>query len=110
MKIRILEAKDEDQRWYQEAYVYETVSGQLKFIYNLLWERVGAYYNNKIIETGVSLEEIETVIEPDNDNLRWLPVEVIEDHEIETFLAKLDISCGIPKARSFSIAETLSVQ
>lgn len=98
MRIRILEAKDEDGRWYQEAYAYEADPGQVLFVYNLLWERVGSYYNDKLKETGISLEKIETVIEPDNDDLRWLPVEVIEENEVEAYLEKLDETCGIPKA------------
>jgi hypothetical protein len=45
--------------WYDDAYVYENEDGKLVFCYNLTWERVGARYNKKFLETGVSLEEIE---------------------------------------------------
>ncbi len=88
MRIRILEAKDEDDQWYQEAYAYKAASGRVMFVYNLLWERVGSYYNDKLKETGVSLEKIETMIEPDNDDLRWLPVEVIEENEVGSVISR----------------------
>jgi hypothetical protein len=108
MRLRRLQQRDEVEGWYDDAYVYENEDGRLVFCYNLTWERVGARYNKKFAETGVSLEEIETVLPLDDQSMRWLPVEVIEADQVEAFLAELDERCAIPKPRPISVTETLA--
>ena len=108
MRVRILQARDDDGQWYEEAYAYEDNTGQVIFVYNLLWERVGSYYNGKLKETGTSLEEIETTIEPNNDDLRWMPIEVIDKDQVEAYLEELNEACVIPKPRPISIAKAFS--
>ncbi len=103
MRLRRLQRKDDE--WYDDAYAVEDSTGQVIFHYNLTWERIGSFYNGQLQETGVSLEEIETVIQP-SDGLRWLPIEVIAEEEVESFLEALDEACDIPKPRS--IAHTLT--
>jgi hypothetical protein len=103
MKLRKLQRLDEDGVWFGDAYAFENSEGQVVFQYNLAWGRVGAACNVKLRESGVSLEEIETVISS-GDELRWLPVEVIEEEEVEAFLAALDEACAIPKPRSIAHA------
>lgn len=71
------------------------------FRYNLTWEQVGSIYNGKLEETGVSLEEIETVI-MSGDEWRWLPIEVVAEEEAASFLETLDEACAIPKPRSIA--------
>lgn len=97
MRLRRLQQRDEVEGWYDDAYVYENEDGRLVFCYNLTWERVGARYNKKFAETGVSLEEIETALPLDGQSMRWLPVEVIEADQVEVFLAELDERCAIPQ-------------
>jgi hypothetical protein len=108
MRLRRLQQWDEVEGWYDDAYIYENEGGKLVFCYNLTWERVGARYNKKFAETGVSLEEIETILPLDGQTMRWLPVEVIEADQVEAFLAELDEKCAIPKPRSISVSETLA--
>lgn len=69
MKVRILQFRDEDGQWYDEAYAFEDSTGQVTFRYNLTWERIGSVYNGKLKESGVTLDQIETVI-PSNADLR----------------------------------------
>ena len=38
----------------------------------------------------------------DEDDWRWLPVEVVEEDEAETFLEDLNERCCIPKPRSIA--------
>jgi len=108
MRVRILQARDEDGRWSDEAYAQEKDEGEVIFKYNLAWDRVGSYYNGKLQESGVRLEEIETVIEPNNEALRWLPVEVVADEAAEAFLEELDKRCYIPKPRPIKIVHPMA--
>ena len=108
MKIRRLQRQDEHNQWYDDAYAFENDKGQITFCYNLTWERVGARYNKKIAETGIPLEEIETVLPLDGETMRWLPIEVIETDQVEAFLVELDERCAIPKPRPISVSETLA--
>lgn len=105
MRVRILQFKDEDGQWYDEAYAYEDSTGQVTLYYNLTWERVGSVYNGKLKERAVALDQIETVIPP-NDDRRWLPVQVLQEEAAASLLAALDETCAIPKARS--IAQSLA--
>ena len=108
MLFRSLQQHDEVEGWYDDAYVYENDDGRLVFCYNLTWERVGARYNKKFAETGISLEEIETILPLDGQSMRWLLIEVIEADQVEAFLAELDERCAIPKPRPISVTETLA--
>lgn len=107
MKLRRLQRQDKNDQWYDDAYVYEDNEGQVIFRYNLTWDRVGSTYNGKLRETGVSLEEVETVLRP-GDRFRWLPIEVIEEDQVEAFLEELNEACAIPKPRPISVTETLA--
>ncbi len=103
MRARILQRKDDDGQWFDDCYALENSDGQVKFETNLTWEKIGLYYNRKLQETGVSLDEIETVLMPGNEeDWRWLPVEVVEENESETFLEDLNERCCIPKPRSIA--------
>jgi hypothetical protein len=95
MKLRRLQVKDEDGQWYDDAYAFEDDTGRVIFRYNLTWERIGSRYNGRLQKNGVSLEQIEPVIPP-HDGLRWLPVEIIEEKELASYLAVLDRTCAIP--------------
>lgn len=101
MRLRRLKFKDDDGQWYDDAYAFENNAGQVIFRYNLTWEQVGSIYNGKLQETGVSLEEIETVI-MSGDEWRWLPIEVVAEEEAASFLETLDEACAIPKPRSIA--------
>jgi hypothetical protein len=103
MRLRRLQTTDDNIEWYDDAYAYEDGGGQVVFCYNLAWDRVGSHYNGKLQETGVSLDEIETVIEPNNDKLHWLPTEVIEEDQVESYLEALDEACAIPKSQPISM-------
>ena len=104
MRVRILQITDENDdqlEWYDDAYVYEDDQGQVVFRYNLAWDRVGSKINGQLQETGISLDEIETLI-PANEDLRWLPVEEVADDQAEAYLEELDHRCAIPKPRSIA--------
>jgi hypothetical protein len=105
MRLRRLQRKDEEG-WYDDAYAFEDDADEVIFRYNLTWERIGSRYNGKLRESRVSLAEIETVIEP-NEGLRWLPIEVIAEEEVESFLAALDETCAIPKPRPIALTLTI---
>ena len=107
MRLRRLQRQDKNDKWYHDAYAFETSESQVVFRYNLTWDRVGSTYNGKLQKSGVSLEEIETVLQP-GDRFRWLSIEVIDDDQVETFLEELDEACAIPKPRPVSIAKALS--
>ena len=100
MKIRRLQRKDERNQWYDDAYVYEDEEGRLIFNCNLTWESVGRRYYHKFKESGLLIEEVETVLSLDGQSMRWLPVEEVEDAHSEAFLEELDERCAIPKPRS----------
>lgn len=106
MRVRKLQRKDENGAWFDDCYAFENEMGRVVFQYNLAWGRVGAACSVKIRKAGTSLEAIETVI-PAGESLRWLPIEVIEDDQVEAFLEKLNEACDIPKPRSVVIANTL---
>jgi hypothetical protein len=106
MKVRRLQRKNDEGQWYDDAYAVEESSGQVVFHYNLTWEKIGSYYNGKLKRSGVSLEEIETIIQP-TKGLRWLPIEVVEE-EAKSFLERLDEACAIPKPRPISIRKVLT--
>lgn len=99
MRVRILQAKDDDNTWYDDAYAFEDSAGQVVFEYNLTWEKIGSYYNGKLRESGVSLDQIEMVIDP-GERMQWLPVQTVADEEAEVFLEALNEACAIPKPRS----------
>ena len=101
MRLRKLQRLDEDGVWFDDGYVFENSEGQVIFRYNLAWGRVGAACNAKIRAAGTRLEEIETIIPP-GEELRWLPIEVVAEEQIESFLAALDEACAIPKPRSIA--------
>ncbi len=105
MRLRKLQRLNEEGVWFDDGYVFENSEGQVIFRYNLAWGRVGAACNVKIREAGTQLEEIETVIPP-GDGLRWLPIEVIAEEEVEPFLEALDETCDIPRPRSIAHALT----
>jgi hypothetical protein len=96
-----LQRHNEEEGWYDDAYALEDEDGQLTFCYNLTWDRVGAKYNDRLQASGVSLDEIETVLQL-GDRLRWLAVEKVENDRAEVFLKELDERCVIPKPRSIA--------
>jgi hypothetical protein len=106
MKVRRLQRQDKRDQWYDDAYAYENETGQVIFCYNLTWDRVGSTYNGKLQESGVSLEAIETVLQP-GDRFRWLPVEVVAEEEVEAFLEALDEACAIPKPRPIKMVHPM---
>ena len=104
MKIRRLQRRDENNQWYGDAYVYENDEGQIIFRYNLTWESVGARYNKKFKETGVSLEDIETIMPLDGQTMRWLPIEVVEEkNTIDPIVDAECPKCGNMKAEYWEI-------
>ena len=103
MKIRILQAKDKDGQWYDDAYAFEDTHSEVVFRYNLTWENIGSYYNSKLQETGISLDEIDTVINP-GDKMSWLPVTEIADDQVEAYLEAINEKCAIPKPGPISQA------
>lgn len=105
MKIRRLQRKDEYNQWYDDAYVYEDEEGRLIFNCNLTWESVGRRYYRKFKESGLSIEEVETILSLDGQSMRWLPTEVIAADQVETYLENLDERCAIPRPRSMPIAK-----
>lgn len=107
MKIRRLQRRDENAQWYDDAYAYENDNGQITFRYNLTWESVGARYDRKFKESGISLEDIETILSLDGQTMRWLSIEVIEDDQVEAFIEGLNKACAIPKPRPISMAESV---
>lgn len=109
MKIRRLQRKDEHEQWYDDAYVYENEDGQVIFCCNLTWESVGRRYYKAFQESGVPIEDVETVLSLDGRTMRWLPLEVIADDQVALFLEKLDEACDIPGPRSVTMAEALKV-
>jgi hypothetical protein len=109
IRVRRLQRQNEQNKWYDDAYAVEDRDGQVTFYYNLTWDRVGAKYNRQLKETGISLDEIDTVLQP-GDRFRWLPVEVIDDDQSAAFLEELDERCAIPKPHSIagSLGQTLA--
>jgi hypothetical protein len=85
--------------------------GQLSFCYNLTWDRIGVKYSDRLQASGISLDEIETVLEL-GDSLRWLAIEEVEDAQAEAFLKELDERCAIPQPRSIAeqLNQTLAAQ
>ena len=98
IRIRLLQRKNDESQWYDDAYVLENQEGELTFHYNLTWERTGSNINGKLQQNDnlITLENIETLIAP-NQGLRWLDIEQIPDDQIEAFLEELDERCAIPK-------------
>ena len=103
MRLRRLQYQEDDGQWY-DAYAFEDHTSQVIFRYNLTWEQVGSIYNGKLQETNIPLEEVETVIMP-GDEWRWLPIEVIAEDQVETFLEQLEEVCAIPKPQPISTAK-----
>ena len=101
IRVRRLQRHSEEEGWYDDAYVLEDEKGQLRFCYNLTWDRVGAKYNDRLQTSAKSLDEIETVLEL-GDRLRWLAIEEVEDDQVQAFLEELDERCAIPKPRSIA--------
>ena len=108
MKVRRLQRKDEHGQWYDDAYVYEDEAEQVIFCCNLTWESVGRHYYRAFKESGIRIEDVETVLSLDGRTMRWLPVEVIEADQVEAFLGELDEACAIPKPRPISKADILT--
>ncbi len=108
MKIRRLQRKDENDQWYDDAYVYENKKGQLIFCCNLTWESVGRRYYKVFKQSGLAIEKVETILPLDGQIMRWLPLETIGEAQVETFLAKLDETCAIPEPQPISMAKALS--
>jgi hypothetical protein len=99
MRIRRLQRKDENDLWYDDAYVYEDENGQVIFCCNLTWESVGRHYYREFKKSGVPIEEVETVLSLDGQIMRWLPIEIIEEDQVESYLEALDEACAIPKSQ-----------
>ncbi len=108
MKIRRLQRKDENDQWYDDAYVYEDENGQVIFCCNLTWESVGRRYYREFKNSGVPIEEVETVLALDGQTMRWLPIEVIEENQVESYLEALNEACAIPKPRPISMVKVLT--
>ncbi len=108
MKVRKLQQLNDDQVWVDDAYAYEDDQEGVEFRYNTLtWGRVGASLNRKIQKENISLEDIETIIPPDEE-VRWLPIEIISDEEINDVIAALDETCKLPKPRPILIEKVLT--
>ena len=107
MRIRRLQRQGEQGQWYDDAYALEEGYGQVVFHYNLTWDRVGSTYNGKLQESGVSLDAIDTVLQP-GEKFRWLPIEVITDGEADTFLDALNEQCAIPRPKNVTLAVPVS--
>ena len=99
IRVRLLQFKDEQDGWYDDAYMVEDKRGVLTFHYNLTWDRVGARINGQLKTGNFTLEEVEAVL-PIGENQRWLDIVKVEDDQAETFLEELDERCAIPKPRS----------
>lgn len=59
MRVRIVQRKDDDEQWFDDSYALEDHAGRMTFHYHLTWEKIGARYNGKLQETGISLDENE---------------------------------------------------
>ncbi|MEM7028919.1 MAG: hypothetical protein AAF629_04955 [Chloroflexota bacterium] len=94
MKIRKLQRQNENQEWIDDTYACKDEAGKVVFRYNSTWGRIGSFYNILLKKQPISLDEIETVISP-TKGWRWLPIEVIEDHQVGHYLTQLDESCAI---------------
>ena len=103
IRMRLLQRKNDEGQWYDDAYILENKEGEVTFHYNLTWERTGANINGKLQQNDntITLENIEILIPP-NQGLRWLDIEQIADDQTETFLEELDDRCAIPKPRSIA--------
>lgn len=101
MKVRRLQTTDNQSDWYNDAYALEDEQGRVVFHYNLGWERIGSYYNGQLQESGVTLAEIERVINP-GKAWRWQLIEEVAAEEAEAFLEALNEACAIPKPRSIA--------
>ncbi len=108
MRLRKLQRLDEDKVWFDDAYAYENNEGKTIFRYSILtWGRVGARYSNQVRDSNTQLETIETVI-PEGDQMRWLPIEVIQPDQSEAYLETLNQACAIPKPGKVSIAKAVA--
>lgn len=106
MRIRKLQILDEDDGiWVNEAYAIENETGQVEFCYNTLtWGRVGAKLNQRIQKEKIPLEDIQTIVIPDNE-ARWLDIEEIGGNW-RKIKATLDEACKIPGPKPVSIAKS----
>ena len=86
MRIRKLQLLDNRKGWFDDAYAYENDANQVIFRYSFGWGRMGAFYNGQLKKFGASLENIESVIHP-TQGLRWLPIEEVDDHQVDDYLA-----------------------
>ena len=108
MRLRRLQYKNDKAQWRDEAYAIEKEDGQVVLRYSVLtWGRVGATYNSRLKESKVTLENVDTVVEPDNDVLKWQPIEIVEDSEAEAYVEALNEACYIPDPRKLKKAKTV---
>ena len=56
----------------------------------------------------MTLENVDTIVEPDNDVLKWQPIEIIEDSEAEAYVESLNEACYIPDPRKLKKAKTVA--
>ena len=106
MKIRKLQQLHQGQPWEDHGYAFEREDGQCLFRFNtLVWGRIGAEYNAKLVKEGTRLEEVHTVI-PTSDRLRWLEIEEIEG-DPEDIKAELDEACQIPRPQRVSAKKSV---
>ena len=104
MKIRKLQQRHQGHPWEDHGYAFEREDGQCLFRFNtLVWGRVGAEYNAKLVKEGTRLEEVHTVI-PTGEQLRWLEIEEING-DPEEIMARLDEACQIPRPAKVSTAK-----
>ena len=96
MKFRKLQQLHQGEPWEDHGYAFEREDGQCLFRFNtLVWGRIGAEYNAKLVKQGTRLEDVHTVI-PTGDRLRWLEIEEIAG-DPEEIKAQLDEACQIPR-------------
>lgn len=99
MRYRKLQRKFDASEWVDEAYAYENRQGQVIFRYNLTWGRMGSHLNQQIKDTGLSLAMLETIL-PSNQEIRWLPIQIVADEQAEACCVMLDQACAIPNAQA----------
>lgn len=107
MKIRKLQQLHQGQPWEDHGYAFEREDGQCLFRFNtLVWGRIGAEYNAKLVKEGIRLEEVHTII-PTGERLRWLDIEEI-DGDPEEIRVILDEACQIPRPQKVSVTKPVA--
>ncbi len=94
VRVRKLEQRDEQGRWFSDAYAIETPDGTIEFRYSLAWEYLGGRYNQIIQRSGRTLEELEEVVR--GSDLRWRSPRTLP-LDYQEAVARLDRECCVPR-------------